>query len=139
MKLVLFVLTLLLSHSLWAQSFSTAKQQSNNENKPLLLIFSGSDWCGGCIGFQKSVLDTPEYQDYKSKKIIQFIADFPRDRNAITPEQLEENQELANLYNKRGQFPYLVLFAPDGKILKRKSGGFTNFENFKNWLESNAN
>jgi thioredoxin-related protein len=36
--------------------------ESNKENKPLLLFFTGSDWCGWCIKLQNEVLKTADFK-----------------------------------------------------------------------------
>ena len=40
----------------WETNINKAIEVSNKTNKPLLLFFTGSDWCGWCIRLQKEVL-----------------------------------------------------------------------------------
>ncbi|MEP6932103.1 MAG: thioredoxin family protein, partial [Flavobacterium sp.] len=44
----------------WYTDVKEAITISNKENKPMLLFFTGSDWCGWCIRLQNEVLKTPE-------------------------------------------------------------------------------
>ena len=46
----------------WQTDINKAISISNKEKKPMLLFFTGSDWCGWCIRLQKEVLKTPELQ-----------------------------------------------------------------------------
>ena len=33
----------------WENNMKTAIERSQNEQKPLFLFFTGSDWCGWCM------------------------------------------------------------------------------------------
>jgi len=116
-------------------SFSEVLVSAKADNKKVLLVFSGSDWCHGCISFKKNVTGTAEFARYAKTDIVYYLADFPRDRKTITEEQLTENQRLAELYNKKGMFPHVVLFAADGAVLRQRSGAFKTFEELKTWVE----
>ena len=45
----------------WETDVNKAISISNKTKKPMLLFFTGSDWCGWCIRLQKEVLKTPEF------------------------------------------------------------------------------
>lgn len=116
-------------------SFEDLLEKSANENKTTLLIFSGSDWCRGCITFKTNVLDKESFKAYSDENLNYYVADFPRDKSTIHPEQLAENKSLADRYNTKGVFPFLVLFDANGTIIRKKSGGFATFEKLKAWVE----
>ena len=42
----------------WETDINKAISVSNKTKKPMLLFFTGSDWCGWCIRLQKEVLKT---------------------------------------------------------------------------------
>jgi hypothetical protein len=45
-------------------------------------------------------------------------ADFPRRKtNQLSKEQTEANKKLAELYNKQGYFPFVVVLNAEGKVL----------------------
>jgi protein disulfide-isomerase len=44
---------------------SLRQWQFDETKKPLLLFFTGSDWCGWCIRLQKRGFKTPEFATYK--------------------------------------------------------------------------
>ena len=48
----------------WHTDVREAITISNKEKKPLLMFFTGSDWCGWCIRLQNEVLKTPEFQKW---------------------------------------------------------------------------
>jgi thioredoxin-related protein len=118
------------------ETFEQTQQRAVQEQKPLLLIFSGSDWCRPCIQFKNNVLDTDAFSAYANASLVVFVADLPRDTKLLSEEQLAENRALAALYNQKGQFPQLVLFKDGVHVSKTQPGAFTTFEDLKAWLES---
>ncbi len=94
------------SHSFFPEKFK--------KDVPLLILFSGSDWCAACIRFEKKVLHQNAFTDYISGKLNFYIADFPQSKK-ITNETKQRNDSLAEQYNPMGIFPLLVLLYPDGR------------------------
>ena len=116
-------MALVVSINAQVKSFEAVKASAKNENKLILIKFSGSDWCAPCIALKKAIFDTPEFESYANEKLILLTADFPRDKkNQLTKEQQEENDKLAEKYNSEGKFPYMVLLDAEGNVLKTWSG-----------------
>ncbi len=84
--------------------------------KPVLLIFSGSDWCAPCIQFQKRILSDEQFEHYASDHFIMLKVDFPQ-RRKLERELLTQNEALAEKYNPKGQFPHILLLRPDQTVL----------------------
>lgn len=89
---------------------------SNETQKPLLLIFSGSDWCAPCIRLHDTILTNEQFQHYASDHFILLKVDFPQ-RKKQDKSKRTENEKLAEKYNPKGQFPHLLLLRPDQTIL----------------------
>ncbi len=62
----------------WETDINKAISVSNKTNKPMLLFFTGSDWCGWCIRLQKEVLKTPEFTKWAKANVVLVELDFPR-------------------------------------------------------------
>ena len=45
----------------WHTDLNKAVNISISENKPMMLFFTGSDWCGWCIRLKKEVFNYPEF------------------------------------------------------------------------------
>lgn len=102
----------------WVTDFSKAKQLATNENKPIVLVFQGSDWCAPCIKLDREIWSTDTFKDYAKKNYIMLQADFPRKKNnALSETQAKANAKLAETYNKSGIFPFVVVLDSKGKIL----------------------
>ena len=103
---------------LWENSFESALQKANTDDKPIILVFSGSDWCGPCIRFKKKVLDSEEFSAYASQNYVMYNADFPRkSKNALVEEKLNANKSLAEKYNPKGFFPLVVVLDKNESVL----------------------
>lgn len=89
---------------------------SLESQKPLLMIFSGSDWCAPCIRLYDTVLSNEQFQHYASDHFILLKVDFPQ-RKKQDKSKRTENEKLAGKYNPRGQFPHILLLNPDQSIL----------------------
>jgi protein disulfide-isomerase len=75
---ILGTLTIQAQELKWETDINKAISVSNKTKKPLLLFFTGSDWCGWCIRLQKEVLKTPEFKTWAAKNVVLVELDYPR-------------------------------------------------------------
>ena len=116
--LLFFASVCIASAQEWQTDFTTAKQIAAKQDKPIILVFQGSDWCAPCIKLDKEVWSTPEFKSYAKDHFIMLQADFPRKKaNSLAPEQQEKNNQLAEKYNQNGYFPFVVILDENGKVL----------------------
>ena len=109
----------------WQTNFEEAKMIASKENKNIVLVFSGSDWCAPCMKLEKNIWMSDEFKSEAEKNWVTYKADFPKKKaNQLAPELTEQNKKLAEKYNKGGSFPLVVLLDPNGKVL-----GMTGFKN----------
>ncbi len=99
----------------WENDFETAKHIAKEFDKPMILLFSGSDWCKPCIKLKTYILESDEFIDYSSKFVL-YNADFPY-RIKQSKALKKQNEELAEKYNPKGEFPKVVYIDKDGKPL----------------------
>lgn len=107
----------------WETNLEKATQVSLKTKKPLLLFFTGSDWCGWCIRLQNEVLKTPEFAAWAKNNVVLVELDFPR-RTPQLPEIQKQNNELQQLFEVRG-YPTIWFAQPskkDGKVNLDKLG-----------------
>ncbi|MBN2332612.1 MAG: thioredoxin family protein [Deltaproteobacteria bacterium] len=91
----------------WLDDFKAAKSQATREHKDLLLVFSGSDWCGWCIKLEQEVFSQAGFMAEAEKQFILVNLDFPQ-RKAQAPAVREQNQQLKADYRIEG-FPTVIL------------------------------
>ncbi len=107
----------------WETNFDKALQTAKTQHKYILLNFSGSDWCGPCIKLHNDYFGSQAFQDLAKEKLVLVNADFPRlKKNQLPKEQQKQNDHLADLYNRNGNFPQTVLIGTDGKVVKSWEG-----------------
>ncbi len=102
----------------WLTDFEEAKKMASEEDKRIILVFAGSDWCAPCIKLEQQVLHTEEFQKHAKEKYVLVKADFPRRKKNQLPQELQDqNKKLAEKYNKSGGFPMVVVLDHTGKKL----------------------
>jgi thioredoxin-related protein len=122
--LLLFVVSFGYSQN-WKTNFEEAKKEATEQNKNILLVFSGSDWCAPCIKLDNVVWKSEAFKAEAENNWIIYKADFPKKKaNQLPPEITENNIKLAEKYNRNGSFPLVILLDKAGKV-----SGMTGFKN----------
>jgi len=122
---ILLLITTISMAQNWEKNFEIAKERSAKEGKNIVLCFSGSDWCIPCIKLEKTIWESKEFANYSQEHFVLLRADFPKKKaNALPKEQQDQNDKLAESYNKQGMFPLVVLLNKSGKVL-----GTTSYKN----------
>ena len=91
--------------------------RANELNRPVFLVFSGTDWCIPCMRFQKEILSDSSFLEYADSNFVILKAEFPQ-RKKLDPETVKQNDRLAEKYNPTGLFPHLVLVKPNGDFIR---------------------
>lgn len=119
--LLLFMATIGYSQN-WKTDFNQATTEANAQNKPIILVFAGSDWCAPCIKLDKAIWQSEAFKSYSETNYILERADFPKKKqNELAEELKKQNQSLAEKYNKEGIFPLVVVLDGKGKVLGKTS------------------
>ncbi|OQP63937.1 thiol-disulfide isomerase [Niastella vici] len=107
----------------WQTDFEKAKKLAKENDRYLLLNFSGSDWCGPCIRLKKEVFESDAFSELATSSLVLFNADFPRSKKNQLPKDIQErNDALAGQYNPLGKFPFTLLLTADGRVIKTWEG-----------------
>ena len=101
----------------WLTDAQAAQTKAKEENKLVLLDFTGSDWCSWCKKLKREVFDKPEFAQFAHSKLVLVEVDFPR--NKTLPEvQRQANGRLDKTYGINS-YPTIILLNPDGKQVGR--------------------
>lgn len=99
----------------WYTNYSEAEAAAKKANKPLLLFFTGSDWCGWCKKMHQEVFSSPEFAQMVGNDFIFVDVDFPM--NKKLPQQLQEqNNRLKHQYGVTG-YPTVIILGPNGNFI----------------------
>lgn len=106
----------------WESSYKEALQKAKKENKPLLVYFTGSDWCGPCIKLDKELFHTQEFKDFSDKNLVLYMANFPRNQDLVTESAKKSNEEIRTRFSVRKKFPTILMLNGDEQLLGSKKG-----------------
>ena len=100
----------------WFDNYPAAQAMAKKTNRPILVCFTGSDWCPWCVKMEQEIFSQPAFLDYARTNLILFVADFPEQKKL--PDKIaKQNEDLLAKYNKEGYFPVVLLLDADGKAL----------------------
>ncbi len=109
----------------WQTNFEEAKKIATEQDKNVVIVFSGSDWCAPCIKLDKNIWQSEAFKKEAAAEWVLVKANFPRKKaNELPKEQTEHNRKLAEKYNVEGSFPLVVVLDKNGKVLGKM--GFKN-------------
>lgn len=116
----LFLATALVANAaMWTDNYDRALKQAKEQNKFLLLNFTGSDWCPWCKLLDSEVFSKNKFQAYAKENLICVKLDFPRTFN-LPSKTVKQNRALARQHGITG-FPSILLLSPDEKLIARTS------------------
>jgi protein disulfide-isomerase len=104
----------------WTEDLDKAKEYAARTKRPILLDFSGSDWCGWCIKLHDEVFSKDDFKAYADKNLVLVEIDFPR-RKAQPADIKARNSKLAAKHGVRG-FPTILILDPSGEKVLGKTG-----------------
>jgi len=124
----------------WMSDFEAAKAKAKAENKPMVLDFTGSDWCGWCIKLDKEVFSQEAFKQYAAENLVLVELDFPR-KKQLPEETVKQNEALARQYAIRG-FPTIIVLNAEGEMIGKtgyQPGGAEKYvEHLKKIIESGS-
>lgn len=116
MKTLLLVLTLglaSLAHAeVWLTDYDKALAQAKIQKRPVLVDFTGSDWCIWCMKLHSEVFSQPVFESWAQKKVVLLKLDFPR-RTPQSDAVKKANAALAEKYHIEG-FPTILILDENG-------------------------
>ena len=103
----------------WNTDMNKSIEISLKTKKPIMLFFTGSDWCGWCKRLVKEVYKTPEFSKWAKKNVVLVEIDFPK-KSKLPAEIQKQNRDLQQMFGVRG-YPTIWMVNP----IKNKNGQIT--------------
>ena len=123
---------------IWLANYNNALSKAKVENKPLLIYFSGSDWCKPCVVLEKEIFHTDTFENYAKENLVLLRADFPRYmKTKLSKELVAHHKKLAKKYNKKNIFPLIVIINHKEKVLLESGYRKNTAEEYINYLSNN--
>ena len=111
----------------WFGDLAAAQAQARATGRPLVAVFSGSDWCAPCVVFEREVFAQPAFAAFARNRLVLAHFDYPRQPGHQLPAaQAQLNAAATAGLNREGDFPLAVVLAPDGRVLAKtgyRAGG----------------
>ncbi len=102
----------------WESNYTNAILKAKNENKLVLLVFSGSDWCAPCIKLDREIWQSATFQEYAEGNYVLYKADFPRKKaNKLSARLTSDHKKLAERFNSKGFFPLVIVLDGNENVL----------------------
>ena len=106
----------------WTDDFEAAREVARQRRLPILLNFTGSDWCGTCIAMEDEVFSKSKWKSYARDHLITVSID-------ISIEEMEDMRKadpakdaIRIQYDIKG-YPTFVLLDDDGETMIGILGG----------------
>lgn len=96
----------------WLVDLDKAYTLHKETGKPIMINFTGSDWCGWCTKLTKDVFEKPEFKKWANENVILLESDFPKRsprKDAIPAHLKSQYDALASEFKVTG-FPTVWIF-----------------------------
>jgi protein disulfide-isomerase len=118
----------------WYTDFEEASRVASRQKKPMVLYFTGSDWCGWCKKMDQEVFSSQEFKAAVARKYIFVKLDFPMS-SKLPESEMRQNAQLKQRYGVTG-YPTIVLIDSEGNFIGEtgyRSGGG---KSYADWLDT---
>jgi thiol-disulfide isomerase/thioredoxin len=104
----------------WQKDYQQALSLSKEQKKPVLLYFSGSDWCPHCMEMQHDIFSNGNFAEQVGSLFIFYHVDFPK-RSRLPYNVATLHNALKGKYQITG-YPSVLVVDPAEKVTKRWVG-----------------
>lgn len=122
----------------WYTNFDEASSVASKQQKPMVLYFTGSDWCGWCKKMDQEVFSSSDFQSAVGGKYIFVKLDFPMNQK-LPESEMRQNAQLKQRYGVTG-YPTVILVGSDGSFIGEtgyRSGGGASYAEWLNTFFTN--
>ncbi|MBQ7693616.1 MAG: thioredoxin family protein [Lentisphaeria bacterium] len=103
----------------WTTDYDGALKQAAREKKCVLVLFTGSEWCGWCKKLRKETLDQAAFRKFAAQNLVLVYMDIPRGPEPAGPTRLKE---VSAKLRPGGGVPCTVIVGADGTVKGKISG-----------------
>ena len=118
--LILFSFGIAAASEGWITDYPGALKTAKEQNKQVLLLFTGSDWCPPCMYMERNVFSSEQFTKLADKEFVRVMLDFPRNKKQSASLEAD-NEALAQKFSIKG-FPTVIVVDASGKEIARHVG-----------------
>ncbi|MFK7960813.1 MAG: thioredoxin family protein [Phycisphaerales bacterium] len=108
----------------WGDDLDVALRAAGQDGKPVLLLFTGSDWCAPCRVLEAEVTGTDAFRVAAGDVAHLVRVDVPMRPGIVSVDQLAANRTLVRQYDISG-YPTLLFLSADGRPIGVHRGART--------------
>lgn len=125
----------------WLTNYEEALDKAKQNSLPLILFFTGSDWCSWCNKLEKEAFDTNEFAQAAGNRFVFLKLDSPL-YSPSSPQITAQNKQLQAKYDIRS-FPTVIILDSTGQQQigvtgYRPGGGLQYAEHLRKMVENHA-
>ena len=113
--------------------WNQAKELAERENKKILIILTGSEWCAPCKKMDKNVMANAAFKKHAEEHLILFLIDLPGGGLVMNSKVYQDYVRFKKQY-QTDALPALILADKNGDKIKTLTGRMFNLENVLNQL-----
>lgn len=117
----------------WGQDYQAALDKAKKTNTPILMNFSGSDWCKWCKKLDAEVFSQDAFKQYAGKNLVLLLIDKPAQKPQSVA-TVKQNDALMAKYQIQG-FPTVLILSPAGELIARTGYQFGGAEKYVEHLK----
>ena len=149
MKRIILILlifnTLNLSSQDWGnihENWETAKEIAQNEDKNILIILTGTEWCRPCIKLKRKIFSKEEFKELVGSKYVTYLLELPVVKNATKKRgvtiiyndpKYNQYEDMKEEYNANG-LPSLLITDSNGALISQINGNLNSIDNIMTQL-----
>lgn len=104
----------------WYTHLDTAKTEASRSDRPLFLLFTGSDWCAPCMRLEKEVLSQKPFLSFAEDNLVLVKMDFLRkDPKPDIELQVHRDTVTTQYLGDRQSVPTVFLLEQDGTVIAK--------------------
>ena len=103
----------------WLTDYDEALAESTRSGKPVLTLFTGSDWCPHCRTLEERVFSTSEFESWSEEHVVLLMLDLPE--SGISPAVRSERSRICLKYGVR-TFPSVLILDSFGEKITEEKG-----------------
>lgn len=107
----------------WTMDFSAAAKLAGEKDLPMLLNFTGSDWCGWCKLMDKNVFAKETFKTFAREEMVLVTLDFPRNSSIVPAKYVNRNHQLQSQFGVSGYPTYIILDSDGETVLGQLGAG----------------
>lgn len=101
----------------WLTNIPNAQKVAAENDLPILINFTGSDWCSWCTKLSEEVFETEHFSNYAADNLVLVMLDFPKNIEQ-SAELKAHNEQYMQQFGVRG-FPTIILVDSQLNVLSQ--------------------